>query len=40
MDFIEENCAVFEDAEENKFEYTKIFQEFISICSILIESIV
>lgn len=25
LDYIEENCLVFEDNEENKFEYTKIF---------------
>ena len=26
LDFLEEHCVVFEDKEENKFEYTKIFQ--------------
>ena len=24
LDFIEENCLIFEDSEENKFQYTKI----------------
>ena len=26
LDFMEENCPLFEDVEENKFQYTKIFQ--------------
>lgn len=25
VDFLETNCIYFEDTEENKFEYTKIF---------------
>lgn len=39
INFIEENCLIFEDSEENKFEYTKIFKEFVGLCEILIESI-
>lgn len=26
VDFLESNCIYFEDTEENKFEYTKIFE--------------
>ena len=36
MDFVEENCLIFEDSEENKFEYTKIFEEFVGLCEILL----
>ena len=40
MDFIEEHCVVFEDSEENKFEYTKIFQEFQGLTALLLESMI
>ena len=40
IDFIEEHCAVFEDTQENKFQYTKIHQEFIGLATLLIESMV
>ena len=28
IDFIDENCVVFEDAEENRLEYTNIHKRF------------
>lgn len=40
LDFIEENSLIFEDVEENKFEYTKIFQEFTGLTSLLLESMI
>jgi hypothetical protein len=40
LDFIEENCIIFEDTEENKFEYTKIFQEFTGLSALLLESMI
>lgn len=40
LDFIEENCIIFEDAEENKFEYTKIFQEFTGLSALLLETMI
>jgi hypothetical protein len=29
MDFVDENCHIFENNEENKFIYTDIYQEFL-----------
>ena len=29
MDFVDENCHIFENDEENKFIYTDIYQEFL-----------
>jgi len=40
LDFLEEHCHVFEDKEENKFEYTKIFQEFTGLTALLIETMI
>ena len=40
MDFIEEHCSVFEDSEENKFQYTKIYQEFVGLATLLVESMI
>lgn len=40
LDFIEENCLLFEDQEENKFEYTKVFQEFTGLSALLLESMI
>ncbi len=40
LDFMEENCHKFEDTEENKFEYTKIFQEFTGLTALLLESMI
>ena len=40
LDFIEENCLVFEDTEENKFEYTKIYQEFTGLTALLLETMI
>lgn len=40
LDFMEENCLIFEDTEENKFEYTKIFQEFTGLTALLLESMI
>jgi hypothetical protein len=37
---MEENCLIFEDTEENKFEYTKIFQEFTGLTALLLESMI
>jgi hypothetical protein len=37
MDFVDENCHVFENDEENKFIYTDIYQEFldhVSVCCV------
>ena len=28
VEFIDENCIIFEDAEENRLEYTEIHQKF------------
>ena len=28
VEFIDENCIIFEDAEENRLEYTDIHQKF------------
>ena len=39
LDFIEENCLLFEDTEENKFEYTKIHKSFMELCAQMLESI-
>lgn len=40
LNFLEEYCIVFEDTEENKFEYTKIHKEFMGLCSQLLESFI
>lgn len=40
LDFIEENCLIFDDSEENKFEYTKVFQEFSGLVALLLESMI
>lgn len=40
LDFMEEHCHVFEEKEENKFEYTKIFQEFSGLTALLLESMI
>jgi hypothetical protein len=40
LDFIEENSIIFEDVEENKFEYTKIFQEFTGLTALLLETMI
>jgi len=47
VDFLEANCIYFEDAEENKFEYTKIFdvcvwlaQNFRNLVSSMVDSMV
>lgn len=36
--FFERNCSVFEDREENKIEYTAIFEEFKKVTESIIES--
>ena len=36
LDFLEENCVIFEDVEENKFQYTKVFQEFTGLTALLL----
>ena len=40
LDFIEENCLLFEDQQENKFESTKIFQEFTGLSALLLETMI
>ncbi len=40
LDFMEENCTIFEDTEENKFQYTKVFQEFTGLTALLLESMI
>ena len=40
MDFIEANCLLFEDTEENKFEYTKVHQEFTGLTALLLETMI
>ena len=36
-DFFEQHCDIFEDKEENKIEYTEIFEKFKSITENIIE---
>lgn len=38
--FLDENCIIFDDEEENKFTYTDIFQEFQKIIEGLIDGMV
>ena len=40
LDFMEQNCLIFEDIEENKFEYTKVFQEFTGLTALLLETMI
>ena len=35
MDFVDENCHIFENTEENKFIYTDIYHEFLDHVSVL-----
>jgi len=37
LSFIEANCSVFDDDDENKLEYTKIHKEFKELAEGLIE---
>lgn len=38
MDFVDENCKIFDSEEENKFEYTDIHKEFSEHIEVLISS--
>ena len=39
QDFIDENCEVFEENEENKLIYTQVFQNFCNLIELMLEQI-